>query len=97
MKGGGFFRRAGAAALGLLSMGGLAPRAIASSTSAVRATASTGQTKAPTSQVTASQQQARHLRSRNVYHSYLSSRVIPTFKFCHGRTMVARYPRVQGS
>jgi hypothetical protein len=97
VKGGGFFRRAGAAALGLLSMGGISPRPLAVSNSSVRATAPTGQTKAPTSQVTASQQQVRHIRSKNVYHSYLSSRVIPPFKFCHGRTMVARYPRVQGS
>lgn len=91
MKGSGFFRRVGGAALGLLAMGGLKPRPIVTSSSAVHATVPSGQTRAPRSQMTASQQRMREHRARGALRSYLSSQVIPPFKFAHGRTMVARY------
>jgi hypothetical protein len=97
VRGGGFFRRVATSAVGLLSLGGLSPKPIVTSTSAVTARTPAGQSKAPTSQVSASQLQVRHIKGRTMYRSYLSSRVIPPFKFAHGRTMVARYPRRPGS
>jgi hypothetical protein len=95
VKGGGFFRRAAIATLGVLSLGTFKPQPLVSTSSSVSARVPSGQTKAPTSQVTRSQQARLSLKGRSVWRSYASSQVIPPFKFCHGRTMVARY-RVYG-
>jgi hypothetical protein len=95
VKGGGFFRRAGMAAIGLLSLGAFKPQPLVTTSSSVSARVPSGQTKAPTSQVTRSQQARLNIKGQSVWRSYASSQVIPPFKFCHGRTMVARY-RVYG-
>lgn len=92
MKGGnGFFRRAATALVGLAGLVGAKPQPIVSTTSSMHATVPGGQTKAPQSQTTRSQQQRQLFRSFGGYRSQQSDRVIPPFKFCHGRTMVARY------
>lgn len=91
MKGGGFFRRAASVFVGLGALVGAKAQPIVSTTSSMHATVPSGQSKAPQSQTTRSQQVRKQFRAYGGYRSQQSDRVIPPFKFCHGRTMVARY------
>jgi hypothetical protein len=97
MKGGGFFRRVVTASLAFAGVGPRpAPLAVSHSQSQAQVPQAPTKTPAPAG-ISARDMQNRVIKRSNVWRSYVRSHVIPPFKFCHGRTMVARYPRVQGS
>jgi hypothetical protein len=98
MKGAGFFRRVFSASLAFAGMGGLKPQPVATSHSSVQANVPQPTRQAPTpTGISVRKMQDRVIRSSNVWRGYARSHVIPPFKFAHGRTMVARYPRLRGS